>query len=67
MALPKPEDHNTDQAEQLSLLSSEELMELRRSVSSHPPARRTVSSEVRRVSRTRHPKDSPVQDELPFS
>jgi hypothetical protein len=65
MALPTSEDH-TDQAEQLTLLCPEELMELRRSVSSHPPARRTASSEVRGVRKPRRPKDSPVQDELPF-
>ena len=65
MALPTPEDH-TDQAEQLTLLSPEELTELQRSVSSQPPARRTASSEVRAVRKPRRPKDTPVQDELPF-
>jgi hypothetical protein len=65
MALPIPEDH-ADQAEQLTLLSPEELAELRRSVSSQLPARRTASSEVRGVSKPRRPKDGPVQDELPF-
>jgi hypothetical protein len=65
MALPTPEDNN-DQAEQLTLLSPEELTELRRSVSSQPPARRTAPSEVRGIRKLRRPKDSPVQDELPF-
>jgi hypothetical protein len=65
MALPTPEDH-TDQAEQLTLLSLEELTELRRSVSSQPPAKRTASSEVRGVNKPRRPKDGPVQVEPPF-
>jgi hypothetical protein len=66
MALSTPEDH-IDQAEQLTLLSPEELTELRRcSVSSQPPAMRTASSEVRGVRKPRRPKDSAVQDELPF-
>jgi len=65
MALPTPEDH-TDQVEQLTLLSPEELKGLRRSVSSQPPARRTASSEIREVRTLCVPKDSPVQDELPF-
>jgi hypothetical protein len=66
MALPTSEDHNTDQAEQPTLLSPGELTNLRRSVSSQPPARRTASSEVRGIREPRGPKDSPVQDELPF-
>jgi hypothetical protein len=65
MALPSPEDH-TDQAEQLTLLSPEELTELRRSLSSRPTVGRTASSEVGGVHKPRLPKDSPVQDELPF-
>jgi hypothetical protein len=66
MALPSPEDH-TDQAEQLTLFSTEELMELRRSVPSQPTARKTVSSERKGNRKPRRPKDNPVQDELPFS
>ena len=46
MALSTPEDH-IDQAEQLTLLSPEELTKLRRSVSSQPPARRTAPSALR--------------------
>jgi len=61
-------DHPTsrDQAEQLTLLSPEELTELRRSISSQPPARRKASSEGKGVSKPRRPKDGSVQDELPF-
>jgi hypothetical protein len=66
MALPTSEDHNTDQAEQLTLLSPEELTDLRRSVASQPPPKKTASSEVRGICEPRGPKDSPVQDELPF-
>jgi len=65
MTLPPPEDH-TDQAEQLTLLNPEELMELRRSVSSQSAARRTLSSQTDGVRKPRRPKDSAVQDELPF-
>ena len=65
MALPTPKVH-TDQAEQLTLLSPEELTELRRFASYQPPARRPASSEGKGVSRPRRPKDCPVQDELPF-
>jgi hypothetical protein len=66
MALPTPEDHNTDQAEQLTLLSPEEWTELRCSVSSQPPARKTSFSELRGIRKPCRPKDGPVQDELPF-
>jgi hypothetical protein len=66
MALVTSEDHNTDQAEQLALLSPEELTELQRSVSSQPPARRTSFSELRGIRKPHRPKDGPVQDELPF-
>jgi hypothetical protein len=65
MALPSPEDH-TDQAEQLTLLSPEELTQLRCSVSSQPPARKPASSKGGGVRKPRSPKDGPVQDELPF-
>jgi hypothetical protein len=65
MALSTPEDH-IDQAEQLTLLSPEELTKLRRSVSSRPPTRKTAPSEVRGARKLRRPKDSPVQGELPF-
>ena len=65
MALPSPEDHN-DQAEQLTLLSPEELTELRRSGSSQPPAKKQATSKGGGVRKPRRPKDGPVQDELPF-
>jgi hypothetical protein len=65
MALPTPENH-TGQPEQLTLLSPEELTELRRSVSSQPPARKPASSKGGGVRKPRRPKDSPVQDELAF-
>jgi hypothetical protein len=66
MALPTQEGH-TDQPEQLTLLSPEELAELRRSVPSQPSAGRKASSEIRGVRKPRRPEDSAVQDELPFS
>jgi hypothetical protein len=66
MALAAPDGH-TDKPEQLTLLSPEELTELRRFVPTQPPARRTASSEVRGIRKPRHPKGGPVQDELPFS
>ena len=67
MAFVTSENHNTDQAEQLALLSPEELTELQRSVSSQPPARMTYFSDLRGIRKRRRPKDGPVQDELPFS
>jgi hypothetical protein len=65
MALPTPEGH-PDQPEQPTLLSPEELAELRRSVSSQPSTGGPGSSQARRIRKPRRPKDTPVQDELPF-
>jgi hypothetical protein len=65
MALPTPEGH-TNQPEQLTLLSPEELAELRRPVLSQPSAGRKASSEIRRVRKPRRPKNGSGQDELPF-
>jgi hypothetical protein len=65
MALPTPEDR-TDQAEQLTLLSPEQLIELRRSIPSQPPTGRIAASDLRGVRKPRRPKDTSLQDELPF-
>jgi hypothetical protein len=65
MALPSSE-HQTYQAEQLTLFSPEQLTELRRSVPSQPTVRRTESSERKGGRKPRRPKGDPVQDELPF-
>jgi hypothetical protein len=68
MALtPDEEQHNDDRAEQLSLLSPEELKALR-SPSLYRPstAARVASSRTNGIHKPRRPKDGPVQDELPF-
>jgi hypothetical protein len=59
-------EHRADQAEQLTLLSPEELTELRHSVSARVTARRTASSERKGGRKPRRSRDTPVQDELPF-
>ena len=66
MALPSSEDQ-TYQAEQLTLFSPEQLTELRRSVSSQPPARRPASSEVGGVRKPRRPKDESSSGRAAFS
>jgi hypothetical protein len=68
MALtPDEEHHNDHRAEQLSLLSPEELKALRSTSLSRPStAARVASSRTNGNRKLRHPKDSPVQDELPF-
>lgn len=68
MALPPDKEHHNDhRAEQLSLLSQEELKALR-SPSLYRPstAARMASSRTNGVGKPRRPKASPVQDELPF-
>ena len=66
MALPTPED-NTGQAEQLTLLSLEELKALRSPSLYRPSTAATMgSSQTNGIRKSRRPKDGPVQDELPF-
>jgi hypothetical protein len=66
MALPTPKDH-TDQAEQLTLMSPEELAELQSPFLSEPPATAgTLFSQTDRVRKPRHPHGDALQDKLPF-
>jgi hypothetical protein len=68
MALTPDEEHHYDhRAEQLSLLSPEELKALR-SPSLYRPSTeaRMASSRTNGIRKARRPKDGPVQDELPF-
>ena len=67
MALITDEEHHNDhRAEQLSLLSPEELKALRSPLYRPSTAARMASSQTDGVRKPRRPKDSPVQDELPF-
>jgi hypothetical protein len=66
MALPPTEDH-TDQAEQLTLFSPEELAELESPLLSQPPtAAGTLFSQTDMVRKPHRPKGEALQDELPF-
>jgi hypothetical protein len=68
MALTPDEEHHYDhRAEQLSLLSPEELKTLR-SPSLYRPsvAARMASAQADGVRKPRRPEATPVQDELPF-
>jgi hypothetical protein len=66
MAFPQTEDH-TDQAEQLTLLSPEELAELQSPSLSQPPAAAgTLFSQIDRVHKPHRPRGGALQDELPF-
>jgi hypothetical protein len=61
------EHHNDHRAEQLSLLSPEELKVLRSPSLNQPStAARMASFQADGVRKPRRPKDIPVQDELPF-
>jgi hypothetical protein len=64
--IPDEEHHNDHRAEQLSLLSPEELKALRSPLDRPSKAAMTASSQTYRIRKPRRPKDSPVQDELPF-
>ena len=65
---PGEEHHNDHGAEQLSLLSREELRALRAPSLYRPSTAATMaSSRTNGVRKPPRPKGDPVQDELPFS
>jgi len=67
MVLPPDKVHH-NQAEQLSLLSPEELRALRSPSLYRPSTAATMgSSRTNGIRKPRRPKDGPVQDELPFT
>jgi hypothetical protein len=66
MALVPAEEHHADRAEQLSLLSPEELAELQRPFASRPPPGDEIPSpETAGVRRASRPRGGAVQDKLP--
>jgi hypothetical protein len=68
MALTPDEEHHYDhRAEQLSLLSPEELKALRSPSLYRPSTAASIAFfQPTGVRKPRRPKDTPVQDELPF-
>jgi hypothetical protein len=64
--IPNEEHHNDHRAEQLSLLSPEELKALRSPLDRPSRAAMTASSQTYRIRKQPSPIGEAIQDELPF-